>query len=214
MVKAPHEKFVRLTVNGTELNSKSYTAASGSTVITLNETYLKTLSNGAYAVTAEFTDGTAATTLTVDVPKPDIVSVTGVTPDKSSVVTKTGRTLLLTATVSPSDAANKNVTWSSSDTAIATVDANGLVTAIKAGKVNITVTTEDGGYTAVCKVTVTAASRGTAAISRKTASPSGKTRSAKTDDSSNFWLWFVLIIVSLSILVFNGYRRYRTLRRK
>lgn len=202
-VNAPCEKFVRLKVDDTEPDSGSYTVTSGSTVITLSEAYLKTLANGTHTVTAEFTDGTAETTLAVKVA--DIVSVTGVALDKSSAEITTGKTLLLKATVSPSDAANKNVTWSSSDTAIATVDAKGLVTGIKAGKVNITVTTEDGGYTAVCKVTVTAASRG------KAVSSSGKTPSAKTGDSSNFWLWLVLLIASFGMLVFKGYRRYRTI---
>ena len=65
-----------------------------------------------------------------------------------------GDVVTLTATVNPSNASNKNVYWASSDQAVATVDANGKVTAIKAGKTTITVTTEDGGKTASCSVTV------------------------------------------------------------
>lgn len=61
----------------------------------------------------------------------------------------------LTATVYPTDAANKNVTWTSSNNAIATVDAAGLVTARAVGTATITATTEDGGYTDTCVVTVT-----------------------------------------------------------
>ena len=67
-----------------------------------------------------------------------------------------GDVVTLTATVNPSNASNKNVYWASSDQAVATVDANGKVTAIKAGKTTITVTTEDGGKTASCSVTVNA----------------------------------------------------------
>ena len=63
-------------------------------------------------------------------------------------------TYTLKATVNPSDASNKNVTWKSSDDKIATVDANGKVTAVAVGKATITVTTEDGGKTATCEVTV------------------------------------------------------------
>jgi hypothetical protein len=60
----------------------------------------------------------------------------------------------LTATVSPSSAVNKNVTWSSSDSNVADVDSNGTVTAVGSGTAVITVTTEDGGKTATCSVTV------------------------------------------------------------
>ena len=60
----------------------------------------------------------------------------------------------LVATILPADATNQKVTWASSDEAVATVDANGKVTAVKAGEATITVTTEDGGKTAFCRVTV------------------------------------------------------------
>ena len=61
----------------------------------------------------------------------------------------------LTATVYPTNAANKNVTWTSSNNAIATVDAAGIVTAKTVGTATITATTEDGGHTDTCVVTVT-----------------------------------------------------------
>lgn len=61
----------------------------------------------------------------------------------------------LTATVYPTDAANKNVTWTSDNVDVATVDGTGLVTANAVGTATITATTEDGGYTDTCVVTVT-----------------------------------------------------------
>lgn len=61
----------------------------------------------------------------------------------------------LTATVTPVNANNPSITWSSSDESVATVNTAGKVTAISAGTTVITVTTEDGGYTAICTVTVT-----------------------------------------------------------
>ncbi len=83
----------------------------------------------------------------------DNVSVTGVELDKTSLDMKEGDEVTLTATVKPDDATNKNVSWSSSKTSVATV-ANGKVVAKAAGTSVITVTTEDGGYTATCTVTV------------------------------------------------------------
>ena len=87
-------------------------------------------------------------------PTPPAVSVTGVTLNKTSTSIQVGGTETLTATVSPKDAANKKVTWKSDKPTIAAVDANGKVTGVAAGEATITVTTEDGGKTATCKVTV------------------------------------------------------------
>ena len=80
--------------------------------------------------------------------------VTGVSLDKTSLNLNPGKEGTLTATITPSNATNQNVTWKSSDTKVATVD-NGLVTAVAEGTATITVTTADGGKTATCEVTVT-----------------------------------------------------------
>lgn len=84
------------------------------------------------------------------------VAVSDVTLDKeTAVLNKKGQTVQLTATVAPTDASNKNVSFASSDAKVATVDAKtGKVTAVANGIANITVTTEDGSKTAVCVVTV------------------------------------------------------------
>lgn len=83
-------------------------------------------------------------------------NVTGVSVSPTTASIEAGDTVTLTPTVSPSNAANKNVTWSSNNTSVATVS-NGVVTGVSAGTAVITVTTVDGGYTATCTVTVTAA---------------------------------------------------------
>jgi hypothetical protein len=91
-------------------------------------------------------------------PDPDpVVDVTGVSLDKSELTLAVKGTYTLKATVAPADADNKSVTWKSSDDKIATVDKDGKVTAVAIGKATITVTTEDGGKTATCVVTVDAA---------------------------------------------------------
>ena len=82
------------------------------------------------------------------------ISVTGVSLNKNSVSLNVGQTEILTATVTPNDATNKNVTWTSSNTNVATVS-GGVVTATGAGNATITARTSDGGYTATCSVSVT-----------------------------------------------------------
>ena len=81
--------------------------------------------------------------------------VTSITLDKSELFLYTGNSETLTATIEPDNATNKNVTWSSDNEAVATVD-NGKVTAVKEGTATITVTAQDGsGVSTSCSVTVT-----------------------------------------------------------
>jgi len=85
-------------------------------------------------------------------------AVAGVTLDQDTLnLTVGGASATLIASVSPADATNKNVTWSSSNNSVATV-AGGVVTPVAAGSATITVTTVDGGFTDTCAVTVEAAS--------------------------------------------------------
>ncbi|MBQ2675079.1 MAG: InlB B-repeat-containing protein [Prevotella sp.] len=84
-----------------------------------------------------------------------VIHVSGVTLDKTSLTLNQGASETLTATVAPSNALDKSVTWSSSNTSVATVS-NGKVTAVGAGTATITVKTNDGGKTASCNVTVKA----------------------------------------------------------
>ena len=87
-----------------------------------------------------------------------IYKVTGVLLSPTTLTLDVGGTATLTATITPNNATNPNVTWSSDNQNVATVDQNGEVTAVSAGTATITVTTADGGKTATCEVTVTAAS--------------------------------------------------------
>lgn len=98
--------------------------------------------------------GARVTAITITgVPAGGAVHPTGVELDKTTLTIIVGKSETLTATVSPSDADNKNVTWSSSEPTVATVT-NGVVKALAIGSTTITAKTEDGGLTATCAVTV------------------------------------------------------------
>lgn len=86
---------------------------------------------------------------------PSTVKVAGITLDKSSLSLTEGDTYTLSATVSPSNATDKSVTWKSSNTSVATVSTSGKVSAVNAGTATITATANDGsGIKATCSVTV------------------------------------------------------------
>lgn len=94
----------------------------------------------------------ATCTITV---KSSSIAVTKLTLSESSAEVSVGKTLTLSCTIEPSNATNKELIWSSSDETIATVDAQGVVTGVKAGTVTITVTSKSNpSVTATCTVTV------------------------------------------------------------
>ncbi len=88
-------------------------------------------------------------------PVDDPVAVTGIKIDNSKLSVEEGSTVQISASVLPSNATNKNLSYESDDTSVATVDKNGKVTGVSEGTANITVTTEDGGFTGNCEITVT-----------------------------------------------------------
>ena len=100
-------------------------------------------------------DGNYTTSIPVTVIKPTI-NVSGVTLNKNNITLLIGQTDSVVATVMPSNATNKSVTYSSSNPTVATVDQNGNIKAIAQGEATIIVTTSDKKMTASCKVTVNA----------------------------------------------------------
>jgi endoglucanase len=109
---------------------------------------------GTAIITVKTVDGAFTATSNVTVTNIN-VPVTGVSVSPATLSLIQGQTSTLTATVTPSNATNKNVTWSSSQPSFATVNSSGVVTAVAAGSSIITVTTVDGGFTATSSVTVT-----------------------------------------------------------
>ena len=145
------------TVQPANATNKAVTWSSSNTgIATVSASGLVTgVAVGTATITVTTADGgrTAMCVVTVNTA---VVPVTGVTLNKTSTTITAGGTETLTATVQPSNATNKNVTWSSNNTGVATIN-NGLVTAQSQGTATITVTTQDGGRTASCVVTVQAA---------------------------------------------------------
>ena len=148
---------LKATVKPDDATDKTVTWASDKTsVATVDENgKVSAKAAGTAVITVTTKDGgkTAKCTVTV---KAGTVAVTGVSLDKTSLAMKIGETAILNATVKPDNASNKQVTWSSDKTSIATVDENGKVEAKAAGSATITVTTKDGGKKATCAVSVTA----------------------------------------------------------
>ena len=145
------------TIQPADATNKAVTWTSDNTgVATVNNGVVTGVSVGSATITAKTADGGFTATCTVTVEEAPIVHPTGVSISKTSINLQIGGSETLTATVTPADANNKNVTWSTSDATVAAVDKNGKVIGIKAGNATITATTEDGGKTATCSVTVTA----------------------------------------------------------
>jgi uncharacterized protein YjdB len=112
------------------------------------------LAEGSAVITASTEDGNKTAACSVSVITP--VAVTGVSLNKDALELNIGTSETLSANISPANATNQNITWSSSDASVATVSESGLVSGITAGEAVITVTTEDGSFSAICAVSVTA----------------------------------------------------------
>lgn len=148
------------TVLPANATNKSVTwSSSNPSVATVDSSgFVKAVAEGNATITAATNSGGlragCAVTVTTASPPPVIVPVTGVTLNPPPATVVEGNTIQLTANVLPANATNKSVTWSSDNPSIATVDNNGLVTALAPGSATITVTTNDGGFMAGCTVTV------------------------------------------------------------
>ena len=114
---------------------------------------VRAINAGTATITVTTEDGhkTASCKVTV---KASTIAVASVSLNKSSISLKVGDKETLVATLSPANATNKAVKWSSSDLSVAEVNSNGVVTAKAGGTAIITVTTEDGHKTASCVVSV------------------------------------------------------------
>ncbi len=129
----------------------SWSSSDESVATVDSEGIVTAIAAGTATITVTTEDGSYTASASVEVSD---IAVTAVSVSPESDSLDINETVQLSATISPEDATNTNVSWSSSDESVATVDADGLVTGIAAGSATITVTTEDGSYTASCSITV------------------------------------------------------------
>ena len=146
------------TISPSNATNQNVTWNSNNTTIASVDATGKVTANaaGSAIITVTTIDGNKTATCTVTTTAANI-PVTGVSVIPGSAILAVGNIVQLTANVSPANATNKSVNWSSSNTAVASVDATGKVTANTIGSATITVTTVDGNKTATCSITDTAA---------------------------------------------------------
>ena len=130
-------------------------SSSNNSVATVSGGRITGVGKGSAVITAKTVNGLTATVKVTVAENPNIIKPTGISVDKTSVILEEGNTEKITATVSPANATNKTVKWSSDNTQVATVSNAGIITAVRDGSANITVTTFNG-YKATIKVYVTA----------------------------------------------------------
>ncbi len=144
------------TITPTDATNQNITwISSDASIVSVSEGTITALAAGVTDITVITEDGgyMASCQVTVNNPQSEDIAVTGISLDVPELQLFVGTTHQLTATIMPDNATNKNITWSTLYADVATVE-DGLVTAIAKGTTMITATTEDGGYTASCMVTV------------------------------------------------------------
>jgi len=133
-------------------NSVSWSSSNKEVATISRRGVLSAVAAGSATITADVDGITATCEVTVT---PNITPVSGVTLDQEELNLEINESATLSATVAPEAAANKDITWRSSDEKVATVT-DGFVTAINKGTCDIIVKTDDGGFEATCHVTVIA----------------------------------------------------------
>ena len=151
---------LKATVSPSNADNKTVLwSSSNSGVAKVTDGLVEAVSPGEARITATSDDGGKTATCSISV-KARTYPVTGITLDKETMEALVGDAFTLTATVSPSNATNPAIRWTSSNETVATVNSRGEVSCKAAGVCTITATTEDGGFVAQCKVTVTVAVSG------------------------------------------------------
>ena len=173
-----------------------YWSSSNENVAKVNEGVITSVGKGTATLTAISRAGGKTASCTVTVEDPNFVHINEITMKSEEVELKTGETGWVGVTYNPSNATNKVLTWKSSNEKVATVK-EGTIKAVGLGTATLTATSEDGGKTATCKVTVTDGKKHIESISLKTDSIEMKPGEGKTiyaeynpsnvDDKTLYW---------------------------
>ena len=173
-----------------------YWSSSNENVAKVNEGVITAVGKGTATLTAISRAGGKTASCTVTVEDPNFVHINEITMKSEEVELKTGETGWVGVTYNPSNATNKVLTWKSSNEKVATVR-EGTIKAVGLGTTTLTATSEDGGKTATCKVTVTDGKKHIESISLKTDSIEMKPGEGKTiyaeynpsnvDDKTLYW---------------------------
>lgn len=141
---------------GTAADHSVSWASSDDSVVSVVNGLLTAVSAGKATITVTTSDSgkEAHCQVTVSEPLPAAIAVSGVKLDESSLTLEIGDSAQLEATITPDDATNQELTWSSSDREVVKVSRSGEITAVGSGSARVYVTTVDGGFTASCRVRV------------------------------------------------------------
>ena len=156
LVRGEKETLVA-TVTPAEAKNKTVTWSSDNTAIAAIDSEtgeIQAVSVGSAIITAKTVDGNFTATCTITITAPS-KPVTGVALPTATLNMEKGNKITLTPAIAPADASIKGVSWTSSNKAVATVSASGEIVAVGGGSATITATTNDGGFTATCAITVT-----------------------------------------------------------
>ena len=146
---------LRATVHPSDATNKAVTwRSNASSIASVSSDGVVTGKSAGVAIVSVFTeDGSKSASCRVTVTGSSI-AVTGVSLDRGSLSLAVGEEGVLKATVTPSNASNTSVSWTSSNPSVATVSSDGVVSAKSSGTATVTCTTDDGSKTATCVVTV------------------------------------------------------------
>ena len=146
---------LKATVKPADATDRTVTWSSSDTgVATVVDGTIKAVGTGSATITVRTADGGYTDTCSITVTGSSAVPVSGVSLDRTYLEIRAGGVYKLKASVSPSDASDRSVSWTSSNPSAATIDQDGNVKAVSAGSATITVTTHDGSKTATCSVSV------------------------------------------------------------
>ena len=150
------EQTITVTISPSNATNKKYTlTSSDSNILTVDENgKVKAIKSGEATITVTTTDGNKTASCKVTV-TPKVIPAEKINLEKSELSLEEGSEVTITYTLTPENATDTSVTWSSSDSTVVAVDENGKLTAVMEGEAIVTAATADGSKTATCKVMVT-----------------------------------------------------------